>query len=174
MWPCHRFRGVWGGVSPCRRKGGIAGPSGHCVRDARPLQDCGARGKLRSTLLAVLRRSRPFQHFLVWGEAPCASIGVWGDASPHKAQRRHRGARSAMASAMRVLCKIAELAENTLAVLRRSRPSHTQSCHFCSPFDPKMGSFCPCLHLAQVAKTRLFGIIAIGARRNLEAVRART
>ena len=39
-----------------------------------------------------------------------------------QAQSRHRGARSAMASAMRDLCKIAELAVSTLAVLRRSRP----------------------------------------------------
>ena len=61
------------------------------------------------------RRSRPFFYeapFLNWGEAHRASAGCRGGASPcKKAQRRHRGARSAMASAMRVLYKIAELAE---------------------------------------------------------------
>ena len=61
------------------------------------------------------RRSRPFFYeapFLNWGEAHRASAGCRGGAPPcKKAQRRHRGTRSAMVSAMRVLCKIAELAE---------------------------------------------------------------
>ena len=38
---------------------------------------------------------------------PPLSWGHGGDASPHKAQSRHRGARSAIASAMSDLCKIA-------------------------------------------------------------------
>ena len=46
--------------------------------------------------------------------------GCGGDASPHKAQRRHRGARSAIASAMSDLCKIAEFAEISEALFWQS------------------------------------------------------
>ena len=44
----------------------------------------------------------------------------------YKAQSRHRGARSAMASAMRDLCKIAALAKNILTVLRRGEIKDTK------------------------------------------------
>ena len=69
-----------------------------------------------------------------WGKAPCAFAGCRGGASPCKAQRRHRGARSAMASAIRVLCKICGARGNQrstlLAILRRSRPFLLRSTFF--------------------------------------------
>ena len=73
---------------------------------------------LRSTLLAVLRRSRPFLLrstlfiFKIGVKRTTLSWGSGGDASPAKAQSRHRGARSAMASAMSDLCKICVFAVN--------------------------------------------------------------
>ena len=49
---------------------------------------CGARGKQRSTLLAVLRRSRPFPSkafFKIGVKRPALSWGRGGDASSHRA-----------------------------------------------------------------------------------------
>ena len=56
-----------------KRKSGIAGPSGHCVRDERICKIA----ELAENTLAVLRRSRPFFP-KNWGEAYHASAGCWG------------------------------------------------------------------------------------------------
>ena len=104
-----------------RARKGLKGQKG-CAS----LQSCGA--------VALFSQRSLFQN---WGKAPCAFAGCRGGASTCEAQRRHRGARSAMASAMSVLCKICgargKLRSTLLAVLRRKALAYLLLLIFFSP-----------------------------------------
>ena len=104
--------------------------------DNNDIKDAPKKGQWDGPL-NPLRRSRPISPN--WGKAPCAFAGCRGGASPCRAQRRHRGAARPLRPRCAIFARLAELAENTLAVLRRSRPWLTQKGVVFSLFSAEIG-----------------------------------